>query len=115
MGDDADPLCRAADLRISLESTYCCLGQSITGVSLQCDVLRLRSSVIENSNCWGLEEVVGSVSIWHWLVVIVMLASPILGIVRGVGNGSIINSLLSAFIPLYGLIYYFAAKKAVSV
>jgi hypothetical protein len=52
----------------------------------------------------------GSLSIWHWLIVIVMFASPIMGIVRGVQNSSILNAILSAFIPIYGLIYFFAGK-----
>lgn len=52
----------------------------------------------------------GSLSIWHWVLVIVMFASPILGIIRGVKNGSAINAIASAFIPVYGLIYYFVAK-----
>jgi choline-glycine betaine transporter len=57
----------------------------------------------------------GSLSVIHWLIMILMLvivfASPILGIVRGVKNGSAINAVLSAFFPLYGLIYFFAAKR----
>jgi hypothetical protein len=52
----------------------------------------------------------GSLSIWHWVVVIVMIASPIMGIVRAVGNSSVLHAILSAFIPIYGLIYYFAGK-----
>lgn len=51
----------------------------------------------------------GSVSIWHWVVVLVFLASPIMGIVRGVRNSSVLHALLSVLIPLYGLIYFFAA------
>jgi hypothetical protein len=54
----------------------------------------------------------GTLSIWHWLIVIVMFASPIMGIVRGVQNSSVLNALLSVFIPIYGLIYFFAAKQA---
>jgi choline-glycine betaine transporter len=57
----------------------------------------------------------GSVSIWHWIVVIVFLilfaASPIMGIVRGVRNSSVLNALLSHFIPAYGLIYFFAGRR----
>lgn len=53
----------------------------------------------------------GSISIWHWVVVIVMFASPIMGIVRGVKNASILNAVLSAFIPVYGMVYFFAAKR----
>src|SRR6267154_30598 len=57
----------------------------------------------------------GSFSIVHWIVVvfiIALLASPIMGIVRGVKNGSVLNAVVSVFIPLYGLIYFFAAKRA---
>lgn len=53
----------------------------------------------------------GSFSIVHWLILIVMLASPVLGIIRGVKNSSILNVLLSVFIPIYGLIYFFVAKR----
>jgi hypothetical protein len=42
---------------------------------------------------------------------IAQLVSPIMGIVRGVKNGSVLNALLSFAIPLYGLIYFFAAKR----
>lgn len=54
----------------------------------------------------------GSLSIWHWLIVIVAVASPILGIVRGVGNRSALNAVLSALVPIYGLVYFFVAKGA---
>lgn len=56
----------------------------------------------------------GSFSIWHGIVVVVALlgvVSPIMGIVRGVKNGSVLNTIMSVFIPVYGLIYYFAAKR----
>jgi hypothetical protein len=53
----------------------------------------------------------GSLSIWHWVVVILVFASPILGIVRGVKNSSALNAILSAFIPVYGIVYFFAAKQ----
>lgn len=53
----------------------------------------------------------GSVSIWHWVVVIVMFASPVMGIVRGVQNGAPLHAILSAFIPIYGLVYFFVAAK----
>ena len=53
----------------------------------------------------------GSLSIWHWVIVIIVLASLTLGIIRGVKNGSIFNAILSAFLPVYGLIYFFAGKK----
>ena len=57
----------------------------------------------------------GSLSIWHWVIVVMvipMAASPILGIIRGVKNGAVIHAIASVFIPLYGLIYFFAAKQA---
>jgi hypothetical protein len=53
----------------------------------------------------------GSLSIWHWVIVIVVFASPIMGIIRGVKNQAIVHAILSAFIPVYGLIYFFAAKR----
>ncbi len=55
-----------------------------------------------------------SFSIVHWIIIVLMisqLVSPIMGIVRGVKNGSVLNALLSFAIPLYGLIYFFAAKR----
>jgi hypothetical protein len=58
---------------------------------------------------------VGSLSIFHWIIVVFAIAqlpSPIMGIVRGVKNGSVLNAILSVFIPLYGLIYFFTAKRA---
>ena len=58
--------------------------------------------------------------IWHWVMLSVILfvgianaASPILGIIRGVNNGAVMHALVSAFVPLYGLIYFFAAKHPV--
>jgi hypothetical protein len=45
------------------------------------------------------------------LMLVIVFASPVLGIVRGVKNGSAANAVLSAFIPLYGLVYFFAAKR----
>lgn len=56
----------------------------------------------------------GSLSIFHWLIfaiVIAMGASPILGIVRGVKNGAVVHAVVSSLVPLYGLIYFFAAKS----
>lgn len=57
----------------------------------------------------------GSVSIVHWVVMIVMMASPIMGIERGVVNRSVLHALLSAFIPVYGLIYFFVGKRRPAV
>ena len=56
----------------------------------------------------------GSFSIWHWVImamVIAMSASPILGIIRGVKNGAVIHAVASYFLPVYGLIYFFAARQ----
>lgn len=52
----------------------------------------------------------GSLSIWHWLIAILAIASPILGIVRGVQRGAPLHAVLSAFIPLYGLVYFLVTK-----
>jgi len=57
----------------------------------------------------------GSLSVIHLAILILMMvavfASPILGIVRGVKNGSAVSAVLSAFIPLYGLVYFLAGKR----
>lgn len=53
----------------------------------------------------------GSLSIWHWVMVIVIFASPILGVIRGVQDGAVVHAIASAFIPVYGLVYFFAAEK----
>jgi hypothetical protein len=56
-----------------------------------------------------------SFSILHWIMmilVVAMAASPILGIVRGVQNGAILHALASVFLPVYGLIYFFAARPS---
>ena len=52
----------------------------------------------------------GSLSIWHWVVAIFAIASPIMGIVRSVQNGAALHAILSAFIPLYGLVYFIVSK-----
>jgi hypothetical protein len=55
-----------------------------------------------------------SFSIWHWVIlvmVIAMFASPIFGIIRGVKNGAVIHAVVSVLVPVYGLIYFFAAKQ----
>jgi hypothetical protein len=51
----------------------------------------------------------GSLSIWHWIVVILMIASPMMGIMRGVENGSKLPAVLSAFVPIFGLVYFFGS------
>jgi hypothetical protein len=56
----------------------------------------------------------GSLSIWHWVIVVMVIpmgASPILGVIRGVKNGAVIHAIASVFVPVYGLIYFFAAKQ----
>jgi hypothetical protein len=55
-----------------------------------------------------------SFSILHWIImilVVAMAASPILGIARGVKNRAVLHALASAFLPVYGLIYFFAARE----
>jgi ABC-type dipeptide/oligopeptide/nickel transport system permease component len=56
-----------------------------------------------------------SFSMTHWVILIVMIlafvASPILGIVRGVRNGAVLNAVVSVLLPVYGLIYFFAARS----
>jgi hypothetical protein len=44
-------------------------------------------------------------------MVIAMGASPIFGIILGVKNGAVIHAVVSAFVPVYGLVYFFAAKQ----
>ena len=56
-----------------------------------------------------------SLSIWHWLILFLLaakLASPIFGVVRGVENKAVIHAVASLFVPMYGLIYFFAARPA---
>ena len=51
---------------------------------------------------------------FHWVMLIVLIviaASPILGVIRGVKNRAVIHAVVSAFVPGYGLIYFFAAKQ----
>jgi hypothetical protein len=54
----------------------------------------------------------GSLSIWHWVTVIVMLGSPVMGIMRGVGNQSVLNAVLSGMIPIYGIVYFFVGRQS---
>jgi hypothetical protein len=51
---------------------------------------------------------------WHWLIIFIFFGSQIMGIIRGVKNSSVLNALLSASIPIYGLIYFFAGKPSSS-
>jgi hypothetical protein len=48
-------------------------------------------------------------TIWHWVVVTLMIVSPLMGIVRGIERNSTVHGVLSVIIPLYGLVYFFAA------
>ncbi len=54
-------------------------------------------------------------SMTHWVIMIVMIlafvVSPILEIVRGVRNGGVLNAVVSVLLPVYGLIYFFAARS----
>jgi|GEM_PF-7119397 len=43
--------------------------------------------------------------------VFLLLAACVLGIVRGVGNGSVLHTLLSVFIPLYGFFYFLLGRR----
>ena len=55
-----------------------------------------------------------SPSIIHWLILILivpLILSPALGVFRGVRNGSALHAILSAFLPIYGLVYFFAARR----
>jgi hypothetical protein len=55
----------------------------------------------------------GSFSIWHWLIFFLLaakVASPVFGVVRGVQNHAVIHAVASVFVPMYGLIYFFAAR-----
>ncbi len=56
-----------------------------------------------------------SFSMTHWIIMIMMIlafvVSPILGIVRGVRNGGVLNAVVSVLLPVYGLIYFFAARS----
>jgi hypothetical protein len=55
-----------------------------------------------------------SFSIWHWIIFVMVIAmgvSPILGIIRGVRNGGVVHAVASVFVPVYGLIYFFAARQ----
>jgi len=53
----------------------------------------------------------GAFSIVHWLIIFVIIGGPLLGIIRGVQNSSILNALLSLVIPFYGLVYFFVARR----
>ena len=58
--------------------------------------------------------IMGSLSIWHWVILVLAIpmgASPILGVIRGVKNGAVVHAVVSVLIPVYGLIYFFAAKQ----
>jgi hypothetical protein len=55
-----------------------------------------------------------SFSILHWAIlaiVLVILGSPMLGLIRSVQNSSIPNALLSVCFPAYGLVYFFMGKR----
>jgi hypothetical protein len=53
-------------------------------------------------------------SIWHWLIlfaVLLLMISPILGVARGVANGSVVHAVASVLLPVYGLVYFLAARR----
>lgn len=61
-----------------------------------------------------MAEGIGSFSIWHWLIFFMLaakLVSPVFGVVRGVENHAVIHAVVSLFVPMYGLIYFFAARS----
>jgi hypothetical protein len=58
-----------------------------------------------------------SFSVTHWIILAAVaaslishFASPLLGVIRGVKNGSVLHAVLSVFVPVYGLIYFFVAR-----
>ena len=65
------------------------------------------ATVSAGASARGWEAQLGSVSIFHCLFVCVAFASPIMGVIRGVKNSSILHTLLLVFIPAYGLVYFF--------
>ena len=66
-----------------------------------------------------------SISVLHWLIFwlvvtklvynavgqLLLVVSPVLGIIRGVQNSAVLHSLLSVIVPMYGIIYYSVSKK----
>jgi hypothetical protein len=55
-----------------------------------------------------------SFSILHWVILVIVIAigaSPIFGVIRGVKNGAVIHAVVSVLVPVYGLVYFFAAKQ----
>ena len=56
-----------------------------------------------------------ALSLTHWIIIAVMflafVASPILGIVRGVKNGGVLHTVMSILFPVYGLVYFVAARQ----
>jgi len=54
-----------------------------------------------------------SLSIWHWVVVIFVIAGPVMGSIRGVANGSVANAILSWLIPPYGIFCFVIAKQTI--
>jgi hypothetical protein len=56
----------------------------------------------------------GSFSILHWIIFFLLaakVASPVFGVVRGVKNHAVVHAIASLFVPMYGLIYFFAARS----
>lgn len=56
----------------------------------------------------GGEEAMGSLSIWHCVVAIVMIAKSD----HGVKKGAAVHAVVSALVSVYGLVYFFAAAKS---
>lgn len=52
-----------------------------------------------------------SIGIWELLITIILFACPVMGIIRAVKNNSVLNGILSFVIPIYGVVYFFAAQR----
>jgi len=46
-----------------------------------------------------------------FLIFLLFVASPVMGVIRGVKNGSVPSALASMFVPAYGAIYFFVARR----
>jgi hypothetical protein len=49
--------------------------------------------------------------IWRWVILAIILGSAVFGIVRGAKNQSIVNAIVSLFVPFYGIGYWFVGKR----
>jgi len=57
-----------------------------------------------------------AISMTQWIIMSVMIlafvVSPVLGIVRGVRNGGVLHAVMSVLFPVYGLVYFVAARRS---